>query len=87
MNLHLEVKTTTGPCTAPFFMSQNQYRLMQDKVYDQNSAAAPEDLYVILRVYNLLSGDTRMRAYINPWHPKDNVLQFVADPWKVMPTA
>jgi hypothetical protein len=87
VKFHLEVKTTLGPCTTPFFMSQNQYRLMREKACDQESWDTPEELYVVLRVYNLLSKQIGVRAYVNPWHLKDGVLEFVADPWKVAPRA
>ena len=86
VNIHLEVKTSTGGCTTPFYMSHHQYQLMRQKACAPNSREAPTDLYVVLRVYNLLSSQIRVRAYINPWHLRDDVLEFVADPWKVVPT-
>lgn len=30
---HLEVKTTEGPCSSPFFMSGNQLRLVSDATF------------------------------------------------------
>lgn len=59
---------------------------MRAKACDTNASGAPADLYVILRVYNLLSNQMPPKAYINPWHLRDDVLEFVADPWKVVPT-
>lgn len=85
VNVHLEVKTTTGPCSARFFMSKCQYELMQSKACETTSLATPPDLFVILRVYNLLSGQIRVKAYINPWHLRSSVLKFVASSWTVTP--
>ncbi|KAK5286430.1 hypothetical protein LTR43_010495 [Exophiala xenobiotica] len=82
---HIEVKTTSGPCSTPFFMSGNQYRLMRDKACDPQSPTAPTDIFVIMRVFNLFSSNIGLQVYINPWHLKDVALDFVADPWKVVP--
>ncbi|KAK5457302.1 hypothetical protein LTS15_005083 [Exophiala xenobiotica] len=83
---HIEVKTTSGPCSTPFFMSGNQYRLMRDKACEPHSTpTAPTDLFVIMRVFNLFSSNIGLQVYINPWHLKDVALDFVADPWKVVP--
>ncbi|KIW72175.1 hypothetical protein, variant [Phialophora macrospora] len=85
VNYHVEVKTTSGPCSTPFFMSSQQYRLMRDKACPPDSTTAPRDLYLIMRVYNLFSSRIGLQVYINPWHLKDRALEFVADPWKVIP--
>ncbi|KIX09215.1 uncharacterized protein Z518_00294 [Rhinocladiella mackenziei CBS 650.93] len=82
---HIEVKTTPGPCSTPFFMSENQYKLMRDKACNPQSRTAPADLFVIIRVFNLFSRNIGIQAYVNPWHLRDTVLEFVADPWKVFP--
>ena len=83
---HIEVKTTSGPCSTPFFMSQNQYKLMRQKACDPQSRTAPTDIFVIVRVFNLFSSRIGVQVYINPWHLKENGLEFVADPWKVVPS-
>lgn len=85
LQYHIEVKTTPGPCNTPFFMSQNQYRLMRAKANDPNLYECPANLYVIVRVYNLLSSNIGVEVYVNPWYLKDKELEFVADPWKVIP--
>ena len=82
---HIEIKTTSGPCSTPFFMSQNQYKLMRQKACDPQLRTAPTDIFVIVRVFNLFSSRIGVQVYINPWHLKDSVLEFVADPWKVVP--
>ncbi|KAL2441686.1 hypothetical protein ABEF95_016087 [Exophiala dermatitidis] len=85
VNYHIEVKTTSGPCNTPFFMSSNQYRLMRDKACPNDSTTPPRDLYLIMRVFNLFSSRIGLQVYINPWHLRDTALEFVADPWKVVP--
>lgn len=88
----IEVKTTTGPCSTPFFMSKNQYQLMKHHAFNRGVLplqapliARPKTVYVIFRVYNLLSNNIGLAIFVDPWHLKDNVLEFVADPWKVIP--
>ncbi|OAG40830.1 hypothetical protein AYO21_04907 [Fonsecaea monophora] len=85
VNYHIEVKTTSGPCNTPFFMSSNQYRLMRDKACPNDSTTAPRDLYLIMRVFNLFSSRIGLQVYVNPWHLRETALEFVADPWKVVP--
>ena len=85
INFHIEVKATSGPCSAPFFMSSNQYRLMRDKACLPDSMTAPRDLYLIMRVFDLFSSKIGLQVYVNPWHLKEAALEFVADPWKVIP--
>lgn len=87
----VEVKTTTGPCSTPFFMSKNQHQLMKDHALNREVSqfqapliARPKTVYVIFRVYNLLNNNIGLAIFVDPWHLKDNVLQFVADPWKVI---
>jgi hypothetical protein len=81
----IEVKTTTGPCRTPFFMSGNQYQLMKKHSLGDGGERTPRVVYVILRVYNLLSSNIAMELYVDPWRLRDSVLEFVADPWKVVP--
>lgn len=83
----IEVKTTTGPCKTPFFMSQNQYRLMKKHrlANDDDDGATSRTVYVIMRVYNLLLSNVTVELYVDPWRLRDTVLEFVADPWKVVP--
>lgn len=44
------------------------------------------DLYVLVRVDDLLSSDFGSRTYIAPWNLRDNVLKIKANRWKVAPT-
>lgn len=88
----IEVKTTTGPCSTPFFMSKNQYQLMKHHTlnrevlpFQATLIGRPSTVYVLFRVYNLLSNNIGLASFVDPWHLRDNVLEFVADPWKVIP--
>jgi hypothetical protein len=87
VNFHLEVKSTTGPCHAPFFVSQKQYRIMRDMSCNPDQTETPEALYVVLRVYSLASSEIRVTAYINPWQlqggTQRGMLEFTADPYRV----
>jgi hypothetical protein len=84
VQFRIEVKTTTGPCSTPFFTSMNQHKSMQRYKMDRSRGTHPPDVYVIARVYKLLTSKIGMELFIDPWHLKDDVLEFVADPWKVI---
>lgn len=85
VHYHIEIKTTSGPCSTPFFMSGNQYTLMREKQCEPRSPTTPKDLFVIMRVFNLFSANIGLQVYINPWHLRETALDLVADPWKVIP--
>lgn len=85
VNYHIEVKTTSGPRSTPFFMSKYQYKLMREKAYDPSSTTVPRNVFILMRVFNLFSGRIGWQVYINPWHLRESALEFVADPWKVVP--
>ncbi|KAF7557162.1 hypothetical protein G7Z17_g877 [Cylindrodendrum hubeiense] len=50
----LEVKSTTGPCNTPFFMSKGQYRRMH--TYRESV----DTIYIILRVFNVDKDSVRV---------------------------
>lgn len=62
VNFHLKVKATTGSCHVPFFLNQKQHRLMRDTACDPDEIECPENLYVILRGYELASSKIRVAA-------------------------
>ncbi|KAN0099174.1 hypothetical protein V8E51_012949 [Hyaloscypha variabilis] len=63
---HLEVKSTTGSCLDPFFMSNNQVEKAQSFSFDENTI--PENVYVVIRVYNLDRPMTPgFTVYLDPW--------------------
>ncbi|KAK7403350.1 hypothetical protein QQX98_010871 [Neonectria punicea] len=81
-NYLLEVKTTTGPCKAPFFMSRRQYERMRDH---RNSR---ETVYIVLRVFNVDKGRIGLRVYVDPAEKEaTGELVFTGGPWSVTPVA
>jgi hypothetical protein len=48
----------------------------------------PQNVYLIFRVYNLLSDQINMSIYVDPWRPVDadvKILEFRAKGWEVWP--
>ncbi|KAH7127402.1 hypothetical protein EDB81DRAFT_662832 [Dactylonectria macrodidyma] len=81
-NYLLEVKTTTGPCRTPFFMSRMQYQRMREH------RGSRETVYVILRVFNLDKGRIGLRVYVDPAEKAANgELVFTGGSWSVTPAA
>ncbi|KAH7173247.1 uncharacterized protein B0J16DRAFT_405610 [Fusarium flagelliforme] len=80
---YFEVKTTTGPCKTPFYMSGNQYRLMERIHHNQDRSA----IYMIFRIYSLLdSGRINHCAYMDPKKLRDEGrLVFSEGTWSVKP--
>ncbi|KAM0556994.1 hypothetical protein ACHAPJ_005673 [Fusarium lateritium] len=76
----LEVKSTTGPCHAPFFMSKRQYQRIYDHQHDAST------VYVILRVFNVGKASVQLRIYVNPAQlEEDDQLVFTAETLSVTP--
>ena len=46
----------------------------------------PTQIYLIIRVFNLISPDISMRVYVDPWRFRGTLLNFEAQTWTVMPT-
>ncbi|KAF5532469.1 hypothetical protein FMEXI_12426 [Fusarium mexicanum] len=60
---YIEVKTTTGPCGTPFYMSGNQYRLVE-RIHHSSDFS---EVYIIFRVYFLLDrSQISYRVYPDP---------------------
>ncbi|KAJ4314945.1 hypothetical protein N0V84_008639 [Fusarium piperis] len=79
---YLEVKTTTGPCEAPFYMSKSQYGLMHEC---QDST---DKVYVVFRVYEVEKAAVQLRVYVNPATLEDSGhLIYTAETWSVKPGA
>ncbi|EWZ01114.1 hypothetical protein FOYG_00794 [Fusarium oxysporum NRRL 32931] len=80
---YIEVKTTTGPCRTPFYMSGNQYRLME-RIHQSSDFS---EVYIIFRVYFLL--DRSQISYCLYPDPKrlqdDGQLIFTGTTWSVTP--
>ncbi|CAH0058483.1 unnamed protein product [Clonostachys solani] len=78
----LEVKTSTGPLATPFYMSKNQYRLMQNT----HSIGDRSKVYMILRVFWLDSNNIGMRVYLDPEQMRqEGGLIFTGETWSIIP--
>ncbi|ENH66987.1 hypothetical protein FOC1_g10004618 [Fusarium oxysporum f. sp. cubense race 1] len=80
---YIEVKTTTGPCGTPFYMSGNQYRLME-RIHHSSDFA---EVYIIFRVYFLLDREQiNYCVYPDPKRLQDDEkLIFTGTTWSVSP--
>ncbi|RSL98875.1 hypothetical protein CEP52_010095 [Fusarium oligoseptatum] len=79
---YLEVKTTTGPCEAPFYMSKSQYRLIHEC---QDSM---DKIYVVFRVYEVEKAEVQLRVYVNPARLEGSGrLIYTTETWSVRPGA
>ncbi|RSL50813.1 hypothetical protein CEP53_008668 [Fusarium sp. AF-6] len=79
---YLEVKTTTGPCGAPFYMSKSQYRLMHE------CRDSTDRIYVVFRVYEVEKTTVQLRVYVNPARLEGSGrLVYTAETWSVRPGA
>ncbi|KAM0421093.1 hypothetical protein ACHAPT_011164 [Fusarium lateritium] len=77
---YLQVKTTTGPCEAPFFMSKGQYRLMQE------CRDSTEKVYIIFRVFEVDTA-VQLRVYVNPAKLAESGHLINTETWSVRPGA
>ncbi|RFU34079.1 hypothetical protein B7463_g2224, partial [Scytalidium lignicola] len=81
----IEVKTTTGNSADRFFMSHNQYNMMQANALRQGYTSA--QIYMICRVYDLGKDSMNLKIYVDPEaHRQRNALLFAAN-WTVRPSA
>ncbi|RYP73467.1 hypothetical protein DL771_003639 [Monosporascus sp. 5C6A] len=78
---YIEVKTTPGPCDAPFFMSHAQYEKMQ-------RFSTRDSIYIIFRVFNVYTSHVNVKLYVDPAKlEREGQLVFTADRWTVKPGA
>ncbi|KAI1859883.1 uncharacterized protein JN550_011802 [Neoarthrinium moseri] len=81
----IEVKTTTGPCETPFFMSKGQYKRMREK----STLTLPEasaDIYVVFRVSKLAQESMDVAIYVDPEYMRQNQsLVFTPETYSVTP--
>ncbi|TVY16404.1 hypothetical protein LARI1_G008274 [Lachnellula arida] len=78
----LEVKTTTKECATKLFLSKSQYRRMQGM---KLGAHASDEVYIILRVFNLDKENIDMRLYVDPAGMEDRELKFTPESYSVVP--
>lgn len=96
----LEVKTTTKECVTKFFLSKSQYQrvscccksgwLDTDKTQMQRmklGAHASDEVYIILRVFNLDKRNIDMRLYVDPAGMEDKELKFTPESYTGVPLA
>ncbi|KAJ4011027.1 hypothetical protein NW766_007659 [Fusarium irregulare] len=96
---YFEVKTTTGPCKTPFYMSGNQYHLVSSLRYPIETSADRlqmerihyngdrSEVYMIFRIYSLLDGGRiNYCVYMDPKKLRDEGrLVFTEGTWSVRP--
>ncbi|KAK3367905.1 hypothetical protein B0H63DRAFT_489977 [Podospora didyma] len=81
-----EIKTTTGTCRTPFFMSNHQYSRMQVQSNNNNTQSRQTDgLYVVFRVYNLGKDSVGVKVLVDPESLRQRgELAFTARTWSVV---
>ncbi|TGO71885.1 hypothetical protein BELL_0517g00020 [Botrytis elliptica] len=79
---YIEVKTTPGPLTAPFYCSQNQFDKMESM---RLQAEQPlKEVYLIARVFNLGASGMGYKLYVDPAGlRRKGQLRFAADKYVV----
>lgn len=76
---YIEVKSTVGVCSTPFYMSDSQYHKMKQYSTDNS-------MYVIFRVFNMTKDSIGVRIYVNPDQMREEEeLVFKVDAWSVTP--
>lgn len=80
---YIEVKTTMGDVSNPFFCSQNQFERMERtemSVFDFNK----NEIYLIARVCGLGRSRMGLKLYLDPWSlRRTQQLKFHADVYSV----
>ncbi|PIG82100.1 hypothetical protein AARAC_000013 [Aspergillus arachidicola] len=79
---YIEVKTTTGPMSTPFYMSKHQYERMR-AVHNRSDHS---EVYMILRVFAICGDNIGMSVYLDPEKFRlDGGLVFTGETWSVVP--
>ncbi|KAK4209476.1 hypothetical protein QBC37DRAFT_391255 [Rhypophila decipiens] len=82
----IEVKTTSGPCGTPFYMSRGQYQRMRDIHAANHQQSHPREVYIILRVFSIESTRPGMCVYFDPEELRvGGGLVFTGETWSVVP--
>ncbi|KAB8261764.1 hypothetical protein BDV32DRAFT_148089 [Aspergillus pseudonomiae] len=69
---YLEVKSTTSSCETPFYMSKYQYERMQSFSGGASGSGGSENIYTILRVFNIGTSSVAMKVYVDPERMRTN---------------
>jgi len=81
---YIEVKATTSFWGARFFVTQNQFELMEDTILPEQGTA--DAVYLIARVFNLGLAGMGLKLYIDPANLKrKGELVFRSDQYQVTP--
>ncbi|KAK3370805.1 hypothetical protein B0T24DRAFT_554720 [Lasiosphaeria ovina] len=81
----VEVKATTGPCSAPFYMSKGQYKRMQNLSNNNAGDRQTDALYVVFRVFNLGTDAVGLCVLVDPESMRQRgELAFAAESWSVV---
>ncbi|KFZ02938.1 hypothetical protein V502_11372 [Pseudogymnoascus sp. VKM F-4520 (FW-2644)] len=81
----IEVKTTTGNCANGFFMSHNQYNLMQENALRPGHTS--DKIYMVCRVYDLGKQSMNLKIYVDPEAYRQRDALLFAPKWTVRPRA
>ncbi|KAH9997392.1 hypothetical protein F4779DRAFT_606565 [Xylariaceae sp. FL0662B] len=82
---YIEVKTTTGPCQTPFYMSKHQYKRMCDMSNGLAGTENADKIYVVFRIFNLGRESMDYAVHIDPYVMKQKgTLKFTAETWSVV---
>ncbi|ORY18241.1 hypothetical protein BCR34DRAFT_596464 [Clohesyomyces aquaticus] len=76
---YLEVKTTTSACGTRFYLSNSQYKRMEDMAI--GLFQQPNKLYVLLRVFDLVTPNVGLKLFVDPWKLRGSDLEFEAEQW------
>lgn len=83
---NIEVKATTGATETPFFVSQNQWDLMESMKLELTPHSPTDKIYLIARVYNLGKADMRFDLYVDPATQRaEGKLKFSSTKYAVTP--
>ncbi|CAG5182746.1 uncharacterized protein ALTATR162_LOCUS10314 [Alternaria atra] len=76
---YFEVKSTTGACGSRFFLSTGQYKLMREMTIQ--TGQLPTRIYVIMRVFNVLSDDKELKIFVDPVRLEGIHVEFEVEGW------
>lgn len=80
---YIEVKATMGDVDRPFFCSQHQFEMMEEKMLPGDGEGANE-VYLIARVFGIGGPRMGLKLYLDPWKMRRNrELRFEAPVYSV----
>jgi hypothetical protein len=83
---YIEVKATTSSWFTPFFVSQNQFDLIDKMTLPEHIRVVADEIYLIARVFNLGLKGMGLKLYLDPASLKrKHKLLFKADRYEVIP--